>query len=311
MPDHDTERIEPSLEPPGPAPLRVPERKKVEYVYIERKRLGFSGMLLWALLAGVVLVLLPVFLLKWLAPPTSAFMLQSETQPVRYVWVDSAQIAAVARRAVVAAEDQKFWSHQGFDVEAIEKAYVHNQKSKRQRGASTISQQTAKNLFLWPGGGYFRKGVEAGFTVLMEKWWGKDRILEVYLNIAEFGPGIYGVEAASQAYFKKSSAKLLPEEAARLAAVLPSPRRWNVRNPGPYVQKRVGWVLRQMGYGRRAAPQEDEAEPVEPLNEPAALPEEVTNPEPVEEESTAEESAEPQPPTPEPWPIPEISSPET
>lgn len=264
-------RIDPILDPDAPpllraerpagAPAQRPDSSKAS---------GFLRALLWLILVIILLPPVLVIALKWLPPPTTAFMLQSAVKPVRYQWVPAAQIAEVARLAVVAAEDQKFHTHQGFDIEAIEKAYAYNQKAKKKkRGASTISQQVAKNLFLWPGGGYFRKGVEAGFTVLIETLWGKQRILEVYLNVAEFGPGIYGVEAASQAYFKKAAAKLAPEEAARLAAVLPSPRRWSVRNPGPYVQKRAGWVLRQMGYGRSSAePPEDEPEPP-----PSELPE--------------------------------------
>lgn len=210
------------------------------------------------LLILIVLAFLSILLLKWVPPPTTAFMLASPTKPVQYQWVPANRIADAARKAVVAAEDQKFRTHNGFDVEAMEKAYAHNKKSKRKRGASTISQQTAKNVFLWSGGGYFRKGVEAGLTLLIENIWGKDRILEMYLNIAEFGPGIYGVEAASQAYFHKSAAQLTPNEAARLAAVLPSPRRWKVTAPGAYVQKRVSWIMGQMGYGHGPA---EEPEP--------------------------------------------------
>ena len=210
------------------------------------------------MLAAVVLPLLVVVLLRWIPPPTTAFMLQSEVKPVRYTWVPADRIADTARRAVIAAEDQKFRTHQGFDVEAIEKAYEHNRKSRHKRGASTISQQTAKNLFLWPGGGYFRKALEAGFTVLMEKIWGKDRILEVYLNVAEFGPGIYGIEAASQIYFHKPAAQLGAGEAARLAAVLPNPRHWSVTAPGRYVQARASWIAGQMGYGRAAPSEEPE-----------------------------------------------------
>jgi len=221
------------------------------------------------LLVLVAVMLLPVLALRWLPVPTSAFMLQSETRPVQYQWVAARRIPEVARRAVVAAEDQKFFDHSGFDLEAMEKAYRHNQKSKRLRGASTISQQTAKNLFLWSGGGYFRKGLEAGYTVLIEALWPKQRILTVYLNIAEFGPGIYGVEAAAQAYFKKPAAKLSANEAARLAAVLPSPRRWKVINPGSYVQKRVGWILRQMGHGPRPVIV-DEPEPLPEIEIDAA-----------------------------------------
>ena len=216
----------------------------------------------WLLLVLVLFPPVAVIALRWLPPPTSAFMLGSDTRPVQYDWVPASQIAEVARKAVVASEDQKFWEHDGFDLEAIEKAREHNKRSKKRRGASTISQQTAKNLFLWSGGGYFRKGVEAGYTLMIEALWPKQRILEVYLNIAEFGPGIYGVEAASQAFFGKPAAKISAAEAARLAAVLPSPRRWSAKSPGPYVQKRVRWILGQMGYGARTA--EPEPPPPEP-----------------------------------------------
>lgn len=217
-------------------------------------------LLLWLLLGGLGITVLPVALLRVVPPPTTAYMLQSPVKPVKYAWVPRAQIADTARRAVVASEDQKFWDHQGFDLEAIEKAREHNKRSKRRRGASTISQQTAKNLFLWPGGGYFRKGVEAGYTVLIEALWPKERILEVYLNIAEFGPGIYGVEAAAQAYFKKPAARLSANEAARLAAVLPSPRHWSVTRPGGFVSSRVSWIMGQMGYGGRRPADEPEPE---------------------------------------------------
>ena len=278
---------------------------------------------LWLrLLAGLLLLsLLPpaiVLALRWLPPPLTAFMLQSEVQPVRYQWVPASEIADVARRAVVAAEDQKFWMHEGFDFEAIEKALASNQKKNRRiRGASTISQQTAKNLFLWPGGGYFRKGVEATFTVLIEKFWGKERILEVYLNVAEFGPGIYGVEAAAQAHFGKPARRLTPDEAARLAAILPNPRRWSVSKPGPYVRKRSAWVLRQMGYGRPVAPvagASADPEPLEPLTgfsqgvAPEAAPSQVPAdpaPEPLPDAPEDFEDLEPEPPPPEPWPMPQ------
>lgn len=288
----------------------------------------------WVLLTLILLPLAPVVAFKWLPPPTTAFMLQSPTKPVDYQWVPMAQIAPVAGQAVIAAEDQKFPVHDGFDREAIEKAIEHNKRSKRRRGASTISQQTAKNLFLWPGGGYFRKGVEAGYTVLLEQLWGKERILEVYLNVAEFGPGLYGVEAASQRYFGKPASKLTANDAARLASVLPSPRRWSVGKPGPYVQRRVQWVLGQMGYGRRGAPSEEpepppelappedgesalpSAEPVEvPGTEPAPLPEvpaadapaEVpaeTSPAPAESGAPVTEATPAEPASTEPVPVP-------
>ncbi|HUP91029.1 MAG TPA: monofunctional biosynthetic peptidoglycan transglycosylase [Solimonas sp.] len=276
-------RTEPQLEPAAPAPavpapaIPAPIAAPPAAPVARKRRRGPNlVVVVWrtlvlGVLAIVVAPLLAILALRWLPPPTTAFMLQSPKKPVSYHWVPAAQIAETARKAVVASEDQKFWTHDGFDMEAIGKALEHNKKSRRKRGASTISQQTAKNLFLWPGGGYLRKGVEAGFTVLMERLWSKQRILEVYLNIAEFGPGIYGVEAASQAYFGKPAARLSADESARLAAVLPSPRHWSVRAPGPYVQLRASWILRQMGYGH-AAP--DEPEPVAPEEGPEmALPE--------------------------------------
>ena len=290
------ERQEPSLNPrAGDDGLIAPPRRAPAAEPPPRRRRSPAWWLLWWPLILIGLVLLPVVALRWLPPPTTAFMLQSPKKPVSYQWVSRDRIADTARRAVVAAEDQKFWEHQGFDLEAIEKAVEHNRRSKRKRGASTISQQTVKNLFLWSGGGYFRKGIEAGYTVLIETLWSKDRILEVYLNIAEFGPGVYGVEAAAQRYFRKPASMLTPAEAARLAAVLPSPRRWSAASPGPYVQKRSAWILGQMGYGPRRAPQDEPEEPEEPAADtpsdfdmaPTASPEtsEGTAPEPTPAEA--------------------------
>lgn len=264
-------RKPPSLDPASDEPagpdLFVPPRRSpagaADAPPGDRRRLPLAAMLIWTLLGSGALVLLTVLALRWMPVPTSAFMLQSPVKPVRYEWVPAERIADSMRAAVVAAEDQKFFEHRGFDFEAIEKAIDQNRKRKKRRGASTISQQTAKNLFLWSGGGYFRKGLEAGFTVLIETLWSKDRILEVYLNIAEFGSGVYGVEAASRLYFGKSAAALTAGEAARLAAVLPSPRRWSARNPGSYVQSRSAWILRQMGYG----PRPDTAPEPEPFAE--------------------------------------------
>ena len=229
-----------------------------------------SRVLLSAPLGLLSVSILLVFLLRVVPPPTTSFMLQSPTKPVRYEWVPAAQIAEVMRKAAVASEDQLFWTHHGFDLEAMQKAYEHNQKHRKQRGGSTISQQTAKNLFLWQGGGYARKAIEAYFTWLMEATWPKQRILEVYLNVAEFGPGVYGVEAASRAYLGKSAAQLSAADAALLAAVLPSPRRWRVVAPGPYVQSRASWILRQIGYGPK---RRDDEEPVDPSESPALAPE--------------------------------------
>jgi len=222
----------------------------------------FKGIL--ALLAAVILPpLLLIVTMRFVPPPITAFMLQSDSRPVYYYRIPKKQIAHVARKAEDAAEDQKFWSHDGFDFEAMSEAHERNKNRKRKRGASTISQQTSKNLFLWPGGGYFRKGIEAGLTVLIETLWPKSRILEVYLNIAEFGPGIYGVEAAAQRFFDKPAAQLNAAEAARLAAVLPNPLRYSAANPGSYVSRRSNWVMGQMGY-RRPGPAVPAEEPLDP-----------------------------------------------
>lgn len=151
------------------------------------------------------------------------------------------------RLAVVAAEDQKFPQHYGFDIDSIQDALRdYYLQGDNLRGASTISQQVAKNLFLWPAQSWLRKGLEAWFTVLIELIWPKQRILEVYLNIAEFGPGIYGVEAASLTYFNQTAAMLAPEQAALLAAVLPNPKAYHVEQPSRYVLDRRNWILRQM-----------------------------------------------------------------
>jgi monofunctional biosynthetic peptidoglycan transglycosylase len=160
--------------------------------------------------------------------------------------VDLNRISPNLPLAVVASEDQKFPEHWGFDVESIEKAYALNQHSHRVRGASTISQQVAKNLFLWSGRSYFRKGLEAYFTVLIEGCWPKRRILEIYLNIAEFGHGTYGAEAPAQRFFRKSAARLSRGDAAVLAAVLPNPVRLSAAVPSRYVQQRRDWILGQM-----------------------------------------------------------------
>ncbi len=167
--------------------------------------------------------------------------------------------------AVIAAEDQQFPFHAGFDFKSIREAVRHNADSRRVRGASTISQQVAKNLFLWSGRSYLRKGLEAGLTVLIEWLWPKERILEMYLNLAQFGRGTYGVEAAAQRYFHKRARQLRRTEAALLAAVLPNPVRMRVEAPSAYVRSRQAWILGQMaGLGGTAFLNELEAPSVEP-----------------------------------------------
>jgi len=196
-----------------------------------------------------------VLLLRWVNPPFTAFMAEAQvaawagrerTYELRHSWVDLKRISPNLPLAVVASEDQKFPEHWGFDVPAIEKAYALNQHSHRVRGASTISQQVAKNLFLWSGRSFVRKGLEAYFTVLIESCWPKRRILEMYLNIAEFGYGTYGAEAAAQRFFHKPAARLTRADAAVLAAVLPNPRRFSAAMPSRYVQQRREWILGQM-----------------------------------------------------------------
>ncbi|SMP11776.1 monofunctional biosynthetic peptidoglycan transglycosylase [Chryseobacterium profundimaris] len=150
------------------------------------------------------------------------------------------------KKAVIASEDQKFFSHDGFDYTAIEKAMKHNEKGKKLRGGSTISQQTAKNVFLWQGRSWFRKGLEAVYTFIIEKVWSKDIILERYLNSIEMGQGVFGVEAASEYYFGKSSKNLTVSEAAWIAAVLPNPKKYDPKNPSAYLRKKHNWIMRQM-----------------------------------------------------------------
>ena len=176
-----------------------------------------------------------------------SLLAEQKRPPLRQKWVKWAAISPNLPLAVVAAEDQKFPEHRGFDLESISEAMERNAKGGRIRGASTISQQVAKNLFLWPGRSYLRKGLEAGFTGLLELLWPKRRILEVYVNIAEFGEGVYGAQAAAETYFRKSPARLSAGEAALLAAVLPNPKRLRVARPSAYVRERQEWILGQMG----------------------------------------------------------------
>ncbi|HEY3395019.1 MAG TPA: monofunctional biosynthetic peptidoglycan transglycosylase [Lacipirellulaceae bacterium] len=190
-----------------------------------------------------------VGLLRWVDPPTSAFILHERitgNHTVRHAWVDWERIANPLKVAVIAAEDQTFPEHHGFDFKSIDKALAERERGRRLRGASTLSQQVAKNLFLWNGRSWLRKGLEAYFTVLIELTWPKQRILEIYLNIAEFGRGVYGVGAASDIFFGKSAARLTAYDAALLAAVLPSPKRLRANAPSRYVRSRQQWILGQM-----------------------------------------------------------------
>lgn len=199
---------------------------------------------------------LQVIVLRFVPPPMTAFMLWRQVDARvdgdkdyrwRYNWRPLGEMSPNVPVALVAAEDQLFAEHYGFDVVAIEKAYANNAKGKRVRGGSTISQQVAKNLFLWSGGGYFRKGLEAWYTLLIETLWPKHRIIEMYANIAEMGDGVYGAQAAARKFWRTDAKNLSRSQAARLAAVLPNPKRYNAANPGPYVSRRARWIERQMG----------------------------------------------------------------
>jgi len=196
-----------------------------------------------------------VLLLRWLPPLTSAGMLEARSSArvkgdlsycTQFDWVDLEHISPNAAIAVIASEDQSFPFHRGFDFNSIRDAVRSSEQGKRLRGASTISQQVAKNLFLWPGRSVVRKALEAYFTVLIEGLWPKERTLEVYLNIVELGKGVYGVEAAARRFYHEPAARLTPEEAALLAAVLPNPRRLRVDRPSPYVLERREFILEQM-----------------------------------------------------------------
>lgn len=205
------------------------------------KLLRFSYRLLAVLL---LLSIGAVAVLRWVDPPVTAFMLWdrigNDREP-KYQWVSLERISPHLRITVVAAEDQKFPAHFGFDFQSIAEALEEDRE--RQRGASTITQQVAKNLFLWNGHSYGRKLIEAWLAVLIEVFWSKQRILEVYLNIAEFGPGIYGAEAAGQAFFGKPAHRLNPYESALLAAVLPNPKRMSAARPSSYVHSRAWEIL--------------------------------------------------------------------
>ncbi len=163
-------------------------------------------------------------------------------------WVPIEDISISMQKAVIASEDGSFLTHNGFDFEAMQKAFKHNQKGKRIKGGSTISQQTAKNVFLWQGRSYIRKGLEAYFTVLIELIWGKERIMEVYLNSIEMGDGVYGIEAASQHWYRRSAKHLTPQQAAGIAAILPNPRKFKATNSSNFTNKRKGRILKVMRY---------------------------------------------------------------
>jgi monofunctional glycosyltransferase len=203
----------------------------------------------------MVVSILATLALRWIPPPTTAMIMErrilslwdGRSYRVDCRWTPWKGISPHAALAVIAAEDQNFAMHHGFDIKSIQKAIDAHERGKRLRGASTLSQQVAKNVFLWSGRSFVRKGLEAYFTVLIELIWPKRRILEVYLNIVELGDGIFGVEAAGRRFFQKPASSLTPEDAALLAAVLPNPIRFKVNRPSTYVRERRDWIIQQMG----------------------------------------------------------------
>lgn len=211
----------------------------------------------------LMLIFMPVLMvvtLKFIPPITSSFILQKMISNIfnegksniKYEWVSMEEISDKLKLAVIAAEDQKFVDHWGFDIDEISKAFKSNKNNKRIRGASTITQQTAKNLFLWSDKSYVRKGLEAYLTILLELFWTKERILEVYLNIAEFGDNIYGVKSATNKYFGVDPIKLNGAQSASLAAILPNPKRFLIQSPTINQQRRSAWIqlqMKQLGYG--------------------------------------------------------------
>ncbi len=207
---------------------------------------GFlRGLFLAAVLIALAFPILWVLAYRFVPPPVTVLMVERAFQGhgIDHRWRPIAKISPDVVRSAIASEDAHFCSHNGFDLQAIDKALAHDERHRgRLRGGSTISQQTAKNVFLWPGRSWVRKGVEAWFTVLIEQFWGKRRIMEVYLNTVEMGPGVYGAEAASQRYFHTDAANLTPPQAARLVAVLPDPLKWSAKAPGSYVRKRTGRI---------------------------------------------------------------------
>ena len=216
-----------------------------------QKGFGLSRLLWWVVSLFLwlwVLSALIVLLLRFVPPPTTSFMIQTAFRNGLYAyrWQPYEQISPDMALAAIAAEDQRFPAHSGFDIDAINAAIRDAESGANLRGASTITQQVAKNLFLWPGGGFVRKGIEAWLTVLIELFWDKQRILEVYLNVAQFSDRTFGVEAASQQFFQISAQDLTAQEAALLAAVLPGPELYSIDAPSWEVLDRQGWILSQM-----------------------------------------------------------------
>lgn len=213
--------------------------------------------IIWkTLLIFIISSIIPVIAYKWLPVPLTPLMVIRNIEQMgnhkglemKHDWVSLDKISPKLQLAVVCSEDQNYLNHFGFDINAIKKAMIENKEGKRFRGGSTISQQTAKNVFLWPGRSYIRKAFEAWFTLLIEFFWSKERIMEVYLNSIEMGNGIYGAEAAANYWFKKSAIKLSKDEAASIAAILPNPLKFKANPPSTYIAKRKTWIKQQMNF---------------------------------------------------------------
>jgi monofunctional biosynthetic peptidoglycan transglycosylase len=225
-------------------------RIKVRKVKVKKKRGLIASVFMWLFGLLVVFPVCWVLAYRFVPPPITSLMAirAFEGRGLDYRWRGLDEISPTLAQAAIASEDAHFCSHHGFDFTAMEKAMAHNdRRPNRIRGGSTISQQTAKNVFLWPDRTYVRKGLEAYFTVLIEALWGKKRIMEVYLNVVEMGSGVYGAEAASQVDFRHSARKMSTSEAARLVTILPNPLKYNAVDPGKYVQRRAGKVAGQVG----------------------------------------------------------------
>lgn len=204
-------------------------------------------VILYVFLGLFALSILLTILYRWVNPPITYLMILRKVEsgyPINKEWISIEKLPKHTYNMAIAAEDANFIKHNGFDFKAIERAMEHNEKSKKKRGASTISQQVAKNVFLWPGRSWFRKGLEVYFTFLIETFWSKERIMEVYINIAEMGKGIYGIQAASKYYFKKDATKLTADQSALIFACLPSPLKSNPAKPSSYLLMRQGLILR-------------------------------------------------------------------
>lgn len=224
------------------------ELLKKMWKWTKRIIIGFFAISIFSVFC---LRFLPVYFTPLMLLRSAGQLVRGEHIIMDKKWEPIDKISPNLELAVFCSEDQDFFHHHGFNFDAIKSAWKHDERSKRLRGASTISQQTAKNVFLYPARSWVRKGFEAYFTVLIEFIWGKRRIMEVYLNVVEFGKGIYGAEAASEFYFSKHAKDLSPAEAASLAAILPDPLKWSPVKPGPYVTERKAWILEQMAnYGQ-------------------------------------------------------------